>query len=85
MKRIISVLAVVALMAMLLVAMAAPAFAAPECTGFDPEKGPRGQERAAVVHDNPSDIQDFQFLKHSFKSSACAADEPPSNPFPQNP
>ena len=80
MKRIFSVLAVVALMAMLLVAMAAPAFAAPECTGFDPEKGPRGQERAAVVHDD----QD-QFEKHDFKSIACAFDEPPSNPFPQNP
>ena len=82
MKRIFSVLAVVALMAMLLVAMAAPAFAAPECNGFDPyKKQPsKGQDRAAVVHDD----QD-QFEKHNFKSIACAFDEPPSNPFPQNP
>ena len=74
MKRIISVLAVVALMAAMLVVAAAPAFAAPNCGD--------GQHRAHTIADGKfNETGDPKYLaqgdKHFFKEGACYAGDPP--------
>ena len=82
MKRIITVLAVTALMAAMVVVTAMPAFAAPNCEGID-EGGQRtGQHRA---HSNADDkflaTGESKYLelsdKHYDKEVDCDADLPP--------
>ena len=69
MRRIISVLTVMAIMAAMLAATVTPAFAEPSCEG--------GQFRASKNADERGDWD--QVVKHFGKAFACFVDVPPGH------
>jgi hypothetical protein len=77
MRRIVMMVVVALVIAVMMLAMAIPVFAAPNCEGFKDgsTKELNGQHRA---HNNAADRGDLeQDAKHSAKEGACLDDLPP--------